>query len=446
MSRVLLIGYNPPQLERDAKIEAAHYRTWQFLEPLLNDGHKVCLCSYGSDASKAQSLIPQSWASKQLEYHPIAFRHQVGWIRRLQQVHDAFEPDCIVAVDFDLCLCTTKLCTNKPIWMDIYGDYLTIMQAARYRVGSNRGIPTSIAFMRQVLQKGDVFSVCSTPQKHALVGELGMAGRLNQHTFLYPFAHVVLPGSSPKDNHAGERGEWSRLKFLGVPEDGFVVLWCGGYNTWTDVETLFAGLEWVMAQEPGVHYVSVGASTYDAPDNVYDRLLRMIEASSCHDRFHMLGWRPWSEVSAYYRESDVGLNIDAPHYETLYGTRTRLVEMIAAGLPVISSLGCELSELLGNRGAGLTFTPGSWQELGKQILTLARDRGLCSEMSETALNYASNELSFPTTTTPVRDWVRDPKPAPDKASASLGERLQHWEYQARALVRQAIWRVAGLEK
>ena len=41
MSKVLLIGYNPPQLIQGVKIEAAHYRTWQFLEPLIDDGHEI---------------------------------------------------------------------------------------------------------------------------------------------------------------------------------------------------------------------------------------------------------------------------------------------------------------------------------------------------------------------------------------------------------------------
>ena len=45
MSKVLVIGYNPPQIVPKVKIEAAHYRTWQFLQPLLDDGHEVCLCA-----------------------------------------------------------------------------------------------------------------------------------------------------------------------------------------------------------------------------------------------------------------------------------------------------------------------------------------------------------------------------------------------------------------
>jgi hypothetical protein len=43
MSKILLLGYLPPQLYAPIKIEAANYRTAQFLIPLLEDGHQVCL-------------------------------------------------------------------------------------------------------------------------------------------------------------------------------------------------------------------------------------------------------------------------------------------------------------------------------------------------------------------------------------------------------------------
>jgi glycosyltransferase involved in cell wall biosynthesis len=440
----MLIGYNPPQLEKEAKIEAAHYRTWQFLEPLVADGHQICLCANSNSFSQIASL-PKTW-SNQLTYYPIPFQRRVGWVGQLQQIHDDFQPDCIVAVNFDCCLSVTKLRTDKPIWMDIYGDYLTIIQVARYRVGSDRGIPTSIKHVQRVLRKGDIFSGCGTPQAHALVGELAMTGRLNSQSFGYEFVRVILPGANPSNGAVvTDQKRKSCLSTRGISEDSFVVLWCGGYNTWTDVDTLFAGLERAMSQNSNVHYVSVGANTYEAPDNVYTRLLNLIEKSPYRERFHMLGWRPWTEIAGYYRQSDVGLNIDALHYETIYGTRTRLIEMIAAGLPVITSLGCELSDLLGRQGAGLTFETGDEQGLSQQILTLAGDEELRQQMAQTALQYASQELSFATTTIPVRQWVCVPRKAPDRGSANLKTWLQHFEYQARSVLRQAIWQMVGLD-
>jgi len=445
MSNVLLIGYNPPQLLKQAKIEAAHYRTWQFLQPLLDDGHTVLLCAGARGEEAERAPVPVAWANR-LTYRPIAFG-QPGWMVELQEAHDTFKPDCIVAVNFSHCLYATKLRTDRPIWMDIYGDMLTIAQAANYRAQSDRGLHTSIAFMRQVLQTGDAFSGCGKPQQHALVGELAMSGRLNRHTFGFEFAHVVPAGSPPSTEPPLFRSEpRTLLSQHGIAEDDFVVLWCGGYNTWTDVDTLFRSIIWAMSQERRIHYVSVGANTYDAPDNVYTRLLGMIEQSQHRARFHMLGWRPWSEMKSYYQDSDVGINIDALHYETIYGTRTRLVEMIAAGLPVVTSMGPELSYLLQDHGAALTFAVGDWQALGQHLIKLAQNSTLRDRLARTAYSYATNQLSFAATTATLRTWVCAPKRAPDKKTQSLQVNLRGLEYQTRSLVRQIMWRTTGADK
>lgn len=468
MSKVLLIGYNPPQLLGDAKIEAAHYRTWQFLEPILQDGHRVHLCAGAPGEQIKNPSIPADWAN--LSYDAIPFGKR-GWIKELQAAHDAFQPNCIVAVNFYHCLYTTRLKTNKPIWMDIYGDILTIMQASCFRAQSDRGMSTTIGFMEQALRQGDVFSGCGLPQQHMLAGEIAMSGRLSRTTFGYDFARTILPGSPPKEsfdrvkvhvnggngssttgaNHAHlEAGQTSPssdtfLQRVGIKPDDFVVLWCGGYNTWTDVDTLFQALESAMERDASVRYVSVGANSYEAPDNVYTRLLGMIEKSPYKERFSMMGWQPWTDIPSYYRHSHVGINIDALHYETIYGTRTRLVEMIAAGLPVITSLGAELSYMLEREDAALTFEVGDWQMLTDQIIALSSDRGVRDQLAENALAYATEGLSFYKTTEPVRDWVANPTLAPDKASATFASRIRHLEYEGRAVLRHLLWRVTGQE-
>lgn len=443
MSNVLLIGYNPPQLTDNTKIEAAHYRTWQFLQSLLDDGHTVCLCA--DDLGNGQLEFPPEWTS-QLSYRAIPYGRR-GWVRELQKAHDAFQADCIVAVNFSHCLYATKLRTDKPIWMDFYGDMLTIIQAACFRTQSDRGMPTTISFLRQILHTGDAFSVCGQPQKHALVGELAMAGRLSRHNFGYEFVRVVLPGSPPlPEQQTMEKYSRPLLNRFDVSEKDFVVLWCGGYNTWTDVDTLFAGLEWAMAQDPTVRYVSVGDKTYDAQDDVYARFLKMIAGSPYRERFHMMGWRPWTEISSYYRESDVGLNIDALHYETIYGTRTRLMEMIVAGLPVITSLGTELSYLLEDRGAALTFEVGDWQGLGQRILTLVQDPRRRRKLAQSAVNSARTEFSFYNTTAPLREWVRRPRLSPGRVAVSTREKVKQLEFQGRSFLRQVLWRIAAMDQ
>lgn len=442
MTRVLLLGYHPPQLMGEAKIEAAHYRTWQFLQPLLDDGHQLCLCAGAEGEAPPTFAMPAAWQER-LTYRYIPFG-QKGWIATLQQAHDTFAPDCIVAVNFSHCLYATRLQSDRPIWMDIYGDMLTIMQAAAFRAQSDRGLATMVGFMRQILQRGDIFSGCGRPQQHLTVGELAMTGRLNRHTFGYEFTRIILPGSPPTADLLvtdGNGKEW--LAQFSIQPDHFVVLWCGGYNTWTDIDTLFAGLEQAMAANSHIHYLSVGANTYGGPDNVYDRFLHLIEKSPHRDRFHMLGWRPWSEMAAFYQSSDVGVNIDALHYETLYGTRTRLVEMIAAGLPVITSLGAELSYLLREAGVALTFAVGDAAGLGQQVLALSQDKSYRHQMAAAAATYATHDLSFYQTTAPLRQWVLHPTIAPDQRPKSFAETRKQWEHKARASLRLLLWRLKG---
>ena len=160
----------------------------------------------------------------------------------------------------------------------------------------------------------------------------------------------------------------------------------------------------------------------------------------------MLGWRPWAEIPQFYQESDVGINIDALHYETLYGTRTRLVEMIASGLPVVTSLGAELSYLLRDHNAALTFAVGDWQTMGEQLVRLATDRTLRNIMAKTAYDFATGDLSFANTTTAIRNWVQHPKLAPDKQQQGIELRVRSWEYRIRAAMRQALWRMAAAEQ
>jgi glycosyltransferase involved in cell wall biosynthesis len=395
-----------------------------------------------------RGAVPPAWQGR-LEFHPIAFGAG-DWAKELQAAHDGFGPDCVVAVNFSHCLYATKLKTSAPIWMEIYGDLLTIMQAAVYRAGSDRGLATQISFMREVLHKGDIFSGCGRPQCHMMVGELAMAGRLNRRTFGYEFTRAILPGSPPAvragSTPAGSRPPRRLLAEHGVRDEHFIVLWCGGYNTWTDVDTLFRGLEAAMRVHPQLHYVSVGANTYQAPDNVYDRLVAMAAASDLRDRYHMLGWRPWSEMTTYYLESDVGINIDALHYETIFGTRTRLVEMIAWGLPVVTSLGPELSYLLRDAGAALTFDVGDAEQLGQCLGAMAGDRELTRRVAAAAYRFSQEDLSFAVTTEPLRQWVAAPSLAPDKQPLSTAEQLRSVEHQARATMRQVVWHVKGVDR
>jgi len=434
--KILLIGYNLPTFQGRARLEAAHYRAWQFTQPLLDDGHAVALCVPSSSAPPEPDALPPN-----LTWHTAPYGAR-GWPAQLQAVHDAVAPDGIVAVDFYPSLWATKLQTTAPIWMDLYGDPMTILQVDRYRRGNDQGLWTHIALLGEVLRRGDAFSTCGLPQKHMLVGELALSGRLTHLSFGHEFVHPIYPGAAPV-TPSGPETRAEKRAFLGIGPEDFVVLWAGGYNAWTDDDTLFRALEQMMAENPRAHFVSAGASTYEAPETTYARLEARSAASQYRDRYHLLGWQPWQEIPSLYAASDIGISIDALHYETVYGTRTRLVEMFAYGLPVITSEGAELSYLIPGWGCGVTYPTGDWETLARELLALSGDPPRVARMAAAATATAQGPLSFRATTTPLRAWAAGPAPAPDRLSGEAAG-AEGAAYKARTEARKLLWRVGGL--
>ena len=436
MSRILVLGYELPNMAEGA-VEARSYRTWQFVEPLLNDKHDVCLiASYRGNHLN----VPHNLGSL-LTYHRLNLG-QFNWLKRANAICDDFRPDATLGIMLNNGLRATRLARKQPLWIDLYGDRVMEGQVSSHARKSNRGLKILFEYLDILLREADVYSTCSTPQKFALVGQLGMASRLNRHTLGYEFVHPILPGApSSRTDGTPELTVRGNL----VPADAFIVLWCGGYNVWTDVDTLFQALTHAMDQDPRIHYVSAGEGVRLVNNNSYERFLDMIASSPHKDRFHMLGWQPSSVVPGLYQQADVGVNLDAFHYETELGTRTRLVEMMHHGLPVLTTRGCELSYIVENQNLGFTFEIGAAETFADQILSLAKDKELQKKLAKQAETYTRQELSFQKTTEPFLEWVKDPRFAPDKSIRKSKFDIRELEYNLRAWVRSLLWKIWALE-
>lgn len=437
MSRIMVMGYELPSMAQGAQ-EARSYRTWQFVEPLLEEGHQVCLVvSHSKDQFDLQHPL-----GKALSYHRLNMQ-AIGWRKHFLKLKENFKPHGILAVTFNSCLRATRVFGKCPVWMDIYGDKLAEIQVAQFTQKNDRGYRTMLRYLDSVLQGGDVYSTCSTHQEYALVGQLGMVSRLNRHTLGYEFVYPILPGISV---NANKPKQVLQLRDSLVPADGFIVLWCGGYNVWTDVKILFQALNQAMSRDPRIVFVSVGGGVGLAQNDSYERFLAMIKTSEFQQRFYMLGWRPVSEVPEYYHQADVGINLDAFQYETLLGTRTRLVEMMQNGLMVITSLGCELSRIIRDHKLGLTFPIGDSAAFCDHIVKMANDPITQKKLAERGQLYALQNLSNKKTTQPFLRWACQPYSSPDHVGKNANFDLHRFGYFLRFLIRGILWRVWALER
>jgi glycosyltransferase involved in cell wall biosynthesis len=435
MARVLVVGLCPLPFENANRLFGPGIRTWQFARPLLDDGHDVCLVTGRMAGAYSAPAGTTTRREGRLVHHAVddLVLHDGAY---LQRVHDEFVPDAIVGATITPTFVAVSLKTDAPIWADVFGDVMSEAQAKAQVYGDDAYVFDFWRLLRPVLDRGDVFSSVSGRQGWALVGALGTRGRLNRRTLGYSFVHAipcavdVTSAPSPSARRV--------LRGVDVGEDDFVVLWSGSYNTWTDVECLFAGLEDAMARDPRVRFVSTGGEVAGHDEVTYPRFLDLIAASPYRRRFIMKGWLPTQEVPGYWAEADVGIHLDRPMYERELGSENRVLSWMGAGLAVVASNVSELSAEIARHDLGLTFPPGDPGTLAETLLTAAADRERNRERAERARAYARRYFSYEETTRPLRAWLAHgpPRPAPDR-----GHRVRLEIQDGRLSFRQRVVRL-----
>ena len=202
--------------------------------------------------------------------------------------------------------------------------------------------------------------------------------------------------------------------FHGIKDDDFVVLWTGGYNTWTDVDTLYKGLIKAMAQNPKIKFVSTGGEIPEQDMRTYPHFLELVNNGDFKVNFIMNGWIDGKDVPNYYFEADTGINIDKDIYEVRLGSKNRILDWMRAGLCVLSSNVCELAEIVEREKIGYTFKPHDPEDLAKKLVYLSENKAAARNTAEKGRIYGRQYFNFKNTMQDASIWAENPVFAPDK--------------------------------
>ena len=420
MSKVLIVGHAPLPWEDLTRSYGPGTRTWQFAKPLIADGHDVTIL-----ASRIPFVYPDEEGVTCCEengcmiYRIDQDEFEIGGFT--DELFLKLDPDCVVGATAYPSYVAVTYAGERPTWVDVFGSFLSEAQAKAAVYKDNSFLEHFVRIISQLVNLGDMFSTVSERQKYELIGQLGVAGRLVAETLGYDFVCPVPCGVQeiefpPAVDPTGDKAA-----------DAFVVLWSGGFNTWTDVRTLFEGMETAMAASQRVHFVSTGGEIKGHDEKTYTEFERMVDSSDFRDRFHLKGWVKRSEALSYYGSASVGINIDAEHYEVAFGSRNRILEWALAGLPAISTDLCELTGELSREGLLFPVPVGDPRALADRILQLEGDPGKLMQAGGRLKGFVLDRYSFEKTTQCLRDWVRDPGHAPDFAER---KRLRHEALEA----------------
>ncbi len=224
---------------------------------------------------------------------------------------------------------------------------------------------------RLILRFGKRFLVANEKQKDLLIGQMTMIGHVDKlaSITILPFG---LPKTKPRKNRVILRG--SKIK-----ETDFLLVWGGGIWDWFDPFTLLDALSKLSAQRDDIKVYFPGINP-PSPDSrkmaVKDAFLKKAVALGLLDTaiFVNSGWTAYEERADYLLEADAGISLHYNSMETRFAFRTRMLDYLWVGLPIIASKGDSWADIIDQMGLGITVAPEDADGLANAIVKIAGDR------------------------------------------------------------------------
>jgi glycosyltransferase involved in cell wall biosynthesis len=262
--------------------------------------------------------------------------------------------------------------------------------------------------------------LCASPRQRALwLGHLAALGRINPLTYdrapdLSRLIGVVPFGVS-EERPPGRDRTALRAAFPAVTDDDVVLLWGGGIYEWFDPELLVRAVARVLPEQPNLRLVFLGTRHPVAGIRSASEAARAAAAETgTLDRavFFHDGWVPYDERGRWLAAADVGVSTHHDHVETEFSFRTRLLDYLWCGLPVISTGGDDLAERIAGEGAGVTVPAGDLDRLADAVGRAARDAEWRARAA-TASAALAREFAWDRVAVPLADFCAAPARSPD---------------------------------
>ena len=333
------------------------------------------------------------------------------------------EADVVVAFGFLLVEHPEIVEQGKVVVADAYDPFtleVLVQRAADPPDVRHREHWSALRAMDEQLRRADLVLVASERQRDLVFGHLAALNRVNPDTYGDDLVEVVpfgLPGEPP----AAPPAPVLRGVHPAVGPDDVVLLWAGGIYEWFDplslvravadcdderVKLFFMG---TVHPNPEVPEMAMGPRAVALADELGVNGSRVVFND---------GWVPYDDRVGYLLEADIGVSTHFRHIETAYAFRTRMLDYIWAGLPVLCTEGDTLADVVEDRDLGEVVPP---EDPAAIVAALGRlldgdRRARCAAN----LRRLAGELTWDAVVSPLDRFCAVPRRAADLA-ANRGE-------------------------
>jgi hypothetical protein len=236
-----------------------------------------------------------------------------------------------------------------------------------------------ISVLREQLRIGDYFLCANTRQQDLITGMLVTAGRVTPAVLRVDPGLDQLIGTVPfgiPEDLPDADGPSVFDLVPGLTAADCVLVWGGGIYDWLDPITPVRAMQLVAEQRADVKLVfASNRGPHGGPLGRNGQLAMRLAAESRllnNNVYFLDGWLPYGERAAYLRGATAGIVSHPLHAETRYSFRTRVLDYIWAGLPIVASDGDAFADLIRAEQLGEVVPPENPAALADGILRLVR--------------------------------------------------------------------------
>ena len=315
--------------------------------------------------------------------------------------------------------------THKIVVADIYDPmHLEQLEQARELPSADwdRHVAHATDVMNEQLAKADFFLCASERQRHFYLGQLVTLGRISPTTYekdenltgLIAVAPFGLSETPPVTTAPVLRGV-----VPGISSGDKVLLWGGGLYNWFDPASLIRAVAKISQEHDNVRLFFQGTKH---PHPGVPEMAIVSKSRTLAAELGVLGkhvffndsWVEYADRQNYLLEADLGVSTHFDHIETTFSFRTRILDYLWAGLPMVVTEGDAFAELVRDEGLGIVVPAADVDALAEALDRMLFDEKLIAS-SRANVQRVRERFTWASTLEPLVDFMRAPHRAPDAA-------------------------------
>ncbi|MDR6904647.1 glycosyltransferase involved in cell wall biosynthesis [Agromyces sp. 3263] len=335
---------------------------------------------------------------------------------------------------------------------DIYDPmHLEVLEQTRYLTDEDRQHVSQLTteVLNAQIERADFLLCASEKQRDFWLGQMAALGRINPLSYdadntlrsLLAVAPFGIGDQTPVQRRHGIKGAVE-----GIAPTDKVVIWGGGIYNWFDPITLIRAVHQLSERHPDLRlfFLGVAHPNPNVPEMEMSVNARRVAVElDLLDRvvFFNEGWVPYDERADYLLDADLGVSTHFDHLETAFSFRTRILDYLWAGLPIVSTDHDTFATIVLSEQLGRVVPPEDVDALSTALEECLYSEMETARLRENVRRYAER-MRWSNVLQPLVQFCSAPKPAADRGVRSVrAEQRNAMRIRIESLEQSTSWRI-----